>query len=72
VDKLDSIYHWDKDFFEKKLSLLTNCQLGFVGAALMLMMMNRFESTIVNFRATAKARYILHMNQMVVQTVGTI
>ncbi|WP_415896354.1 hypothetical protein ACMXYX_09605 [Neptuniibacter sp. QD72_48] len=40
MDKSDSIYHWDKEFFEKKISLLTNCQLGFVGAALMLMMMN--------------------------------
>lgn len=30
----------DKEFFEKKISLLTNLQLGFVGTALMLMMMD--------------------------------
>jgi len=40
VGKADTTYYWDKAFFEKKVSLLTNCQLGFVGAALMLMMMD--------------------------------
>lgn len=33
-------FEWDKDFFEKKLNLFSNCQFGFIGAALMLMMMD--------------------------------
>ncbi len=33
-------FTWDKEFLSKRLNLLTNFQLGFVGAALMLMMMN--------------------------------
>ncbi|WP_286238263.1 hypothetical protein [Neptuniibacter halophilus] len=36
----DSTFHWDQAFFERKLGLLTNLQLGFVGAALMLLMMD--------------------------------
>lgn len=38
MDKIT--FAWDKAFFEKRLHLLTNLQMGFVGAALMLMMMN--------------------------------
>lgn len=33
-------YSWDKEFFEKKITLFTNIQMGAVGAALMLMMMD--------------------------------
>ena len=34
------VFEWDKVFFEKKLNLFSNCQFGFIGAALMLMMMD--------------------------------
>tara|TARA_Y100000782_G_scaffold115503_2_gene159253 strand:+ start:11902 stop:12393 length:492 start_codon:yes stop_codon:yes gene_type:complete len=43
VDKTEpekQSYSWDKEFFEKKITFFTNLQLGSVGAALMLMMMN--------------------------------
>lgn len=40
MEKTKLSFAWDNAFFEKKLSLLTNLQLGFVGAALMLMMMD--------------------------------
>lgn len=33
-------YQWDKAFVEKKVTLYTNLQMGLVGAALMLMMMD--------------------------------
>ena len=40
VDTKDTNFSWDKAFFEKKTTLFTNLQMGFVGAALMLMMMD--------------------------------
>jgi hypothetical protein len=40
VENTQSDYIWDKAFFEKKLTLFSNLQMGFIGAALMLMMMD--------------------------------
>ncbi len=40
VEKNELVFVWDKTFFEKKITLFTNLQMGFVGAALMLMMMD--------------------------------
>lgn len=40
MDNSTPSFIWDKDFFEKKTTLFTNLQLGFVGAALMLLMMD--------------------------------
>lgn len=40
MDHSNPSFNWDKDYFEKKTTLFTNLQLGFVGAALMLMMMD--------------------------------
>ena len=40
MDNSNPSFIWDKDFFEKKTTLFTNLQLGFVGAALMLLMMD--------------------------------
>ncbi len=40
MEKNELVFVWDKTFFEKKITLFTNLQMGFVGAALMLMMMD--------------------------------
>ncbi|MFT6351968.1 MAG: hypothetical protein ACJARJ_001437, partial [Neptuniibacter pectenicola] len=40
MENTQSDYTWDKAFFEKKLTLFSNLQMGFIGAALMLMMMD--------------------------------
>lgn len=40
MEKTQISFDWNEAFFEKRINLLTNCQMGFVGAALMLMMMN--------------------------------
>ncbi|WP_067867650.1 hypothetical protein [Neptuniibacter marinus] len=40
MDTEQSDYTWDKAFFEKRSTLFSNFQMGFIGAALMLMMMD--------------------------------
>ncbi|MCP4596754.1 hypothetical protein [Neptuniibacter sp.] len=40
MDNSNPSFIWDKEFFEKKTTLFTNLQMGFVGAALILMMMD--------------------------------